>query len=123
MNEENKAPGEQALHASKRAFSQAIDGLTASLMASANDQRPKWSQDEAIAFECARECIGHLIAIHVAARHSSEQDEARCAELDAEIDRLSAERRSLHVHDVEDIARIRRDYGQRIRQLAAKAAE
>lgn len=123
MNEENQTPGQQPLHASKQAFSQAVDDLTNSLMASANDPRPKWTQDEATSFECARECIGHLIAIHVGEHHRSGHDKARCAELDAEIDRLSAERRNLHLHDVEDIARIRRDYGQRIRRLMAKAAE
>lgn len=39
----------------------------------------KWTQDEAIAFECARECITH---------HGQPAD-GRCAELAVEIKRLA----------------------------------
>ena len=39
----------------------------------------------------------------------------------AELKSLAAELRGLHVHDHAEIARIRRDYGQRIREHMAQA--
>jgi hypothetical protein len=74
-----------------------------------------WTQDEAIAFECAREVITHLMAIY----SSQIADEAsktmpntdRLASLRAERSRLAQERLTLHVHDHADVARIRTDYG------------
>lgn len=45
----------------------------------------------------------------------------RRAEIKAEQSSLAAELRGLHVHDHAEIARIRRDYGQRIREHMAQA--
>lgn len=99
---------------SKREFSRAVDDIKAGILA-AGEPRPKWTQDEAIAYECARECITHMMAICTGELHNDAPTEARCAELEAERARLAAELRGLHVHDHADIARIRQDYGQRIR--------
>lgn len=99
---------------SKREFSRAVDDIKAGILA-AGETRPKWTQDEAIAYECARECITHMMAICTGELHNDAPTEARHAELEAERDRLAAELRGLHVHDHADIARIRQDYGQRIR--------
>jgi hypothetical protein len=99
---------------SKREFSRAVDEIKADIMA-AGEPRPKWTQDEAIAYECARECITHMMAICTGELHNDAPTEARRAELEAERARLAAELRGLHVHNHADIARIRQDYGQRIR--------
>lgn len=100
--------------ASKRKFAQAVEDINAQIMA-ADEPRPKWTQDEAIAFECARECITHLMAICTGELHNGEPAESRRAELEAELSRLARERSALHVADQTNIARIRTEYGARIR--------
>ena len=99
---------------SKREFSRAVDEINAAILAS-GEPRPQWTQDEAIAYECARECITHLMAICTDELHHEAPTDARRVELNAERSRLAAELRGLHVHDHADIARIRQDYGHRIR--------
>lgn len=99
---------------SKREFSRAVDDIKAGILA-AGEPRPKWTQDEAIAYESALECITHLRAILTSERHNDNPTPARLAEIEAESARLFAERRALSVHDHADIARIRQEYGQRIR--------
>lgn len=74
-----------------------------------------WTQDEAIAFECARECITHMIAICTGELHDDPSDERR-AELVAERGRLLGEQRTLRLKDHAEIARIRTEYGAAIRQ-------
>lgn len=103
------APGDQA----KREFSRAVDSINAAILA-AGGPRPKWTQEEAIAYECALECISDLRAILTGERHDNPTPE-RLAALDAEFSRLGAERRALSVHEHAEIARIRSDYGRRIR--------
>jgi hypothetical protein len=79
----------------------------------------KWTQAEAVAFECAREVITDLRAIltgQIADESSKEHPDAeRVDTLRAERSRLFRERAGLHVKDHAEIARIRRDYGRRIR--------
>lgn len=75
----------------------------------------KWTQDEAIAFECARECITHMIAICTGELHENPSAERR-AELVAERSRLAGEQRTLRLKDHAEIARIRTEYGAAIRQ-------
>lgn len=74
-----------------------------------------WTQDEAIAFECAREVITHLMAIYsdqiVDEASKTMPNADRLASLRAERSRLVQERLALHVHDHADVARIRTDYG------------
>ncbi len=81
---------------------------------------PLWSQDEAIAFEAARECLGDMMAICSAAIHevkcTSQADPQRLANLEAELAALAAERTSLHVGDHDGIARVRAFFGQRVRE-------
>jgi hypothetical protein len=79
------------------------------------EPRPKWTQDEAIAFESARECITHLMAIYTGELHNDNPTPERRAELKAARARLAAELRGLHVHDHAEVARIRAEYGAIIR--------
>jgi len=87
----------------------------------ANPDLPLWSQEEAIAYESACECINHLIALY------SEEINNQEAQVDTEQDaRLKAARggfatelRALHVSDREQVARIREEYGAFIRQHVA----
>lgn len=79
---------------------------------------PKWTQDEAIAFECARECVTDLMGICSTAI-ADEQAEmppnaARLAELENELVELARERAAMTVSDRERIAVIRRVYGARV---------
>lgn len=110
------APGDKA----KREFSQAVERINADILA-AGGLHPKWTQEEAIAYECARECITHLMAIYTGEIHNDNPTPERLAELRAARARLAAELRGLRVHDHAEIARIRRDYGQRIREHMAQA--
>jgi hypothetical protein len=79
----------------------------------------EWTQEEAIAFECAREVITDMMAIHSGqiaeeqAKHRPDSD--RLAQLRAERTRLARERTELNVHDHADIARIRAVYGAAVR--------
>jgi len=80
---------------------------------------PKWSQDESIAFECARDCISDLMGILTAAIAA---EEAQQSPREGHIAKLVEERSSLHhelavlrVSDKEQIAKIRHEYGSRIR--------
>ena len=79
----------------------------------------QWTQDEAIAFECAREAITHMMAIQsteIADESAKAQPDAdRVASLFAERSRLASERAALHVTDTVDIARIRIEYGATVR--------
>lgn len=78
-----------------------------------------WTQDETIAFECAREAITEMMAIQTgqlakeAAKAAPEAD--RLASIRAERSRLAGQRTALHVDDLADIARIRTEYGAFIR--------
>jgi hypothetical protein len=82
-----------------------------------------WSQEEAIAFECAREVITDMMAIQtgqIADENAKAQpDAARLALLRAERSRLSQERADLHVGDRSDVARIRAEYGAIVRAWRA----
>lgn len=76
---------------------------------------PKWTQDEAIAFGCARDYIGDLMVLYMTLlddmQSKPDAPAERVAWLQAEIKRLKAQRRSLKVSDHEEIAEIRRVYG------------
>lgn len=85
----------------------------------------KWSQDEAVAFECARECIVDLMGICSAELADLEGAADVCADHGERIERrladLAAELRRLHVTDTASIERIRLDYGQEVRAYRATA--
>lgn len=79
----------------------------------------EWTQDEAIAFECAREVITDMMAI-CTSQISDESSKAtldtnRLAQLRIERSKLFRERATLHVADQSDIARIRANYGAIVR--------
>lgn len=76
---------------------------------------PAWTQDESINYECACDCIVHLMAICNGEMHDEATTVARHDALLVERSRLHAEMHVLGVQDYADIARIRRDYGQRVR--------
>lgn len=85
---------------------------------------PRWTQDEAIAFEAARECITDLMAIRTSQIHS-EQDkpnpnDAFLASLEAERTRLHQERAALQVADHVQVARVRSVYGAMVRTWRAR---
>ena len=79
----------------------------------------QWTQDQAVAFECAREVITNLMAIY-SGRISHESAKALpdtnlIAELRANRSELANERVALHVGDDSDVARIRKEYGAAVR--------
>lgn len=82
-------------------------------------KKPKWTQDEAIAFECARECITHMIALCSEAIADEEAkgkpDNDRLSTLEARLSELAKERRELTITDQGRIAVIRTEYGAHIR--------
>jgi hypothetical protein len=80
-----------------------------------------WTQEEAISFEAAKECIGHWIAIH------SEKIGIECVKDSPDFDllqdlrrerfRLCDERRDMPFDDPKKIALIRHHYGALIRDF------
>jgi hypothetical protein len=85
---------------------------------------PKWTQDEAVAFECARECITDMMAICSTAIADEERrpapDAVRLAGLEENLAELARERAALTVGDQDKIAAIRRDYGAQVRAHRAQ---
>ena len=79
----------------------------------------KWTQDEAIAFECACECITDMMAIYTGRitdeKRKDTPDTDKLAEMRAERTKLAQERAALHVSDHANIARIRTNYGATVR--------
>ena len=83
-----------------------------------------WTQDEAIAYECAREVVTDVIGIHsgqIAEEENKPQpDAARIKAVEAECLRIFQERRALRVEDGAEVARIRTEYGAVVRAWRAK---
>ena len=81
--------------------------------------KSKWTQDEAIAFECARECINDMIGICSSEIADEEEqahpDQAKIAELEARSFALAMERSNLTLKDKKQIAKVRTEYGAWIR--------
>ena len=84
----------------------------------------KWSQDQAVAFECARECIVDLMGICSAELADLDGVVDVCAthaeRIEQRLAALAAELRRLHVTDTAHIERIRLDYGQEVRAYRAR---
>lgn len=84
----------------------------------------RWTQDQAIAFECARECITDLMGICSTAIADEEampaRNSGRIQELEKELARLAAERSALTITDQQKIELIRREYGAQVRAYRAK---
>lgn len=79
----------------------------------------QWTQEEAIAFEAARECITDLMAIRTGQIEEEAQrptpDPAHIEALRADRVRLHHERASLGVTDHAAVARVRSEYGAFVR--------
>ena len=86
--------------------------------------KPKWTQDEAVAFECARECITDMMGICSTAIADEESqpapDAVRLAGLEKNLADLARERAALTVADQDKIATIRREYGAQVRAHRAQ---
>lgn len=88
---------------------------------------PEWTQQEAIDYECAVECISDMVSIRTAKIAREERaphpDRAQLDRWEAEVQQLCQEQSAPTVHSHEHIARILRDYGEQIRaHRAADAA-
>jgi uncharacterized Fe-S cluster-containing radical SAM superfamily protein len=83
-----------------------------------------WNQQDAISFEVARETIGHMIAIKTNQKHmlitNGVFDGVEFKNLENEIVFLANERSSLEVTDTVAFERIRKNYGQEIKNKYAK---
>jgi hypothetical protein len=92
----------------------------------AADQQPLWTQDEAIAFEVARETINHVMSICTSDLADEERrpvpDAAVVAELSARRAQLHQERTSLRLKDHAEVARITKEYGALVRARRARQA-
>jgi hypothetical protein len=75
----------------------------------------RWSHEQGVAYECAKECLSHLMALcseRIAAEGAKpEPDEKRVQALEADLLAMGCERRELGLFDAEHIAEIRRQYG------------
>lgn len=82
-------------------------------------QKPLWTQDEAIAFEVARETIGHLMSICTSEIAQEERkaapDKVVIARLEERFTALHQERARLRLADHAEVARISREYGALVR--------
>ena len=85
----------------------------------------KWTQEQAVAFECARECITDMMGIYstkiAEEEGKTDPDRAVLTELENELTRLARERSSLTITDDERIATVRRQYGEVIRRFRDSA--
>lgn len=84
----------------------------------------KWTQEQAVAFECARECITDMMGI-CSGKIADEEgraapDSVRLASLERELSELARERASLTIHDDDKVAKIRSEYGSKIRQYRSQ---
>jgi len=86
--------------------------------------KPLWTQDEAIAFECARECINDMMAIcssEIADEEKQEHpNQEKIAMLEARRFELAMERRKLTLKDKKQIATVRKEYGTWIRNYRSQ---
>jgi len=72
----------------------------------------RWTQEESVAFESARECISHLMAICSAQIASGGLTAAQVEHVRARRTSPAAERAALRVIDHDEIRRIRAEYGR-----------
>lgn len=80
------------------------------------------AQEEAVAFECARECISDMMAIYtgrIAEEEAKPQpDRKRINVLETELHRLARERSELRLHDHTHVTRVMDEYGAAVRAWA-----
>ena len=86
-----------------------------------------WSQDQAVALECAHEVISDLIAIRMQEIYATEDkfspNAHQLAALREQITRLWDERADLKVTDDAAVAAVRANYGQQVRAHRANAQQ
>lgn len=74
----------------------------------------KWTQDEAIAFECASECITDMIGICSSTIAIEEEkvfpDQDQIEKFEARMFELARERRDLRLNDYDQIVKVRVAY-------------
>ena len=84
----------------------------------------KWTQDQAVAFEAARECITDMMGIRsgeIAEEEAKTRpDGVRLAQLEAELTSLAQERTELTLADEDRVATVRKIYGAAIREYRAR---
>lgn len=84
----------------------------------------KWTQDQAIAFESARECIVHMMAIcsgEIGELESrAEPDERAIHSAEERLSELAGQLRTLRLHDEERVSWVRREYGRQVREHLAR---
>ena len=84
---------------------------------------PKWSHEDCVKYESAREIITSLIAFRskwIAAEERSAAPHAdRIAQWSAEQRGYAQELRGLHVEDRQRVNRIREEYGAEVKRLRA----
>ncbi|GAB0120034.1 hypothetical protein [Acidisoma sp. 7E03] len=82
-------------------------------------QKPLWTQDEAVAFEVARETISHLMSICTSEiaeeERRAEPDKVIIARLEARFTALHQERARLRLTDHAEVARVTDEYGVQVR--------
>lgn len=83
----------------------------------------QWTQDEAIAFECARECITDLMGIQSGLLCEEENkrspNQTSIDKYKVDLSRLFKERAALTVTNQTEIARVRSEYGAMVRAWRA----
>jgi len=79
----------------------------------------EWTQEQAIAYECARECITDMMSILTRKIEEEATKDTPTQhlidDLRAQRSKFAAERAALHVHDNLEVSRIRTEYGAIIR--------
>jgi hypothetical protein len=82
-------------------------------------QTEKWTHDQAVAFEAARDCITDMMGICSAKLAEEEAktpiDDKRLSELECQLADLARERSNLTVYDDLAVAQIRTRYGAMVR--------
>lgn len=82
---------------------------------------PLWTQDEAINYEAARECINDLAGIYMSGVYEAlalnPPDTAKATALEALVDKLIAERGALTLKDHRTVERVLSVYGATVRVL------
>lgn len=85
----------------------------------------KWTQEESIAFECARECIVELMAVcsaKINGLESQSQRDSNAIDLIRQRrSQLASELSSLRLQDAQQVSWVRREYGQQVRDHRARS--
>lgn len=83
----------------------------------------QWNGESATAYECARECLTHLMAIYSAEindeRNRSNPDQGRVMRLITARSNLARERERIHMTDKDAVESVRSKYGRLVRAYNA----